>query len=241
MNLIIDIGNTRIKTAVFQENSLLNSDVFLYNKLSGKLKKMQKEFIIDNVIISSVGKVKPKEIKLLNSFKNVVVLDHKTNIPFINKYKSPSTLGVDRIALVSAAVDEYKKTNVLIIDAGTCITYDFVSSKKHYFGGAISPGIGIRYKSLNTFTMNLPKLEIDTFSLIGKNTKESIHSGVLNGVVQEIDGIIQQYQAKYSHLTVVLTGGDTNFLAKKLKSSIFAIPNFLLKGLNCILIHNLDE
>jgi len=116
-----------------------------------------------------------------------------------------------------------------------------MDAEKKYLGGAISPGISIRYKALHQFTANLPLLEKNNFTLIGKDTKSSIHSGVLNGILQEIDGVIDQYKAKYQNLTVVLTGGDTNFLAKKLKSTIFANPNFLLEGLNSILIHNLDK
>jgi len=241
MNLIIDIGNTRIKVAVFQQYKLVETEIISNDELIFTLKNKQKKFSLKNAIISSVGKTKSKDIKTLNAIQKVITLDHSTKVPFINKYKTPKTLGVDRIALVSAAVHQFPKKNVLIIDAGSCITYDFVSSKKEYFGGAISPGINMRYKSLNHFTANLPKLEISKFSLTGINTNQSIHSGVLNGILYEIDGVIAEYQDKSPNLTVVLTGGDANFLAKKLKSSIFANPNFLLEGLNSILIHNIDE
>jgi type III pantothenate kinase len=241
MNLIIDIGNTRIKVAVFQQYKLVETEIISSDELIITLKNKQKKFSLKNAIISSVGKIKSKDIKTLNTLQKVITLDHTIRVPFINKYKTPKTLGVDRIALVSAAVHEFPKKNVLIIDAGSCITYDFVSSKKEYLGGAISPGINMRYKSLNHFTENLPKLEISNFSLTGINTNESIHSGILNGILHEINGVIAEYQDKYPNLTVVLTGGDTNFLAKKLKSSIFANPNFLLEGLNSILIHNIDE
>jgi len=241
MNLIIDIGNTRIKVAVFQQYKLVETEIISNDELIFTLKNKQKKFSLKNAIISSVGKIKSKDIKALNTIQKVITLDHSIKVPFMNKYKTPKTLGVDRIALVSAAVHQFPKKNVLIIDAGSCITYDFVSSKKEYFGGAISPGINMRYKSLNYFTANLPKLEIGEFSLTGINTNQSIHSGVLNGILHEIDGVIAEYQDKSPNLTVVLTGGDTNFLAKKLKSSIFANPNFLLEGLNSILIHNIDE
>jgi type III pantothenate kinase len=241
MNLIIDIGNTRIKVAVFQQYKLVETEIISSDELIITLKNKQKKFSLKNAIISSVGKIKSKDIKTLNTLQKVITLDHTIRVPFINKYKTPKTLGVDRIALVSAAVHEFPKKNVLVIDAGSCITYDFVSSKKEYLGGAISPGINMRYKSLNHFTENLPKLEISNFSLTGINTNESIHSGILNGILHEINGVIAEYQDKYPNLTVVLTGGDTNFLAKKLKSSIFANPNFLLEGLNSILIHNIDE
>ena len=172
----------------------------------------------------------------------LTVLSSATNVPFVNLYKTPTTLGVDRIALVVGAVNEFPKKNTLIIDAGTCITFDFVNSKSEYLGGAISPGIKMRFDSLNHFTANLPLLEKEEVNdFIGKNTKESINAGVVNGVIQEIDGVINQYKKKYLDLTVVLTGGDTNFLAKQLKSSIFANQNFLLQGLNTILIFNIDK
>ena len=241
MNLIIDIGNTRIKVAVFHQYKLVETEIISNDELIITLKNKQKKFSLKNAIISSVGKIKSKDIKTLNNFEKVITLDHSIKVPFINTYKTPKTLGVDRIALVSGAIHQFPKKNVLIIDAGSCITYDFVNSKKEYLGGAISPGINMRYRSLNLFTANLPKLEISKFTLTGRNTNQSIHSGILNGILHEIDGVIAEYQDKYPNLTIVLTGGDTNFLAKKLKSSIFANPNFLLEGLNSILIHNIDE
>ena len=165
-----------------------------------------------------------------------------TEVPFKNLYKTPKTLGVDRIALVAGAVSQFSGHNILVIDAGTCITFDFVNSEGEYLGGAISPGLKMRFNSLNYFTANLPLLEIDELTdFIGKNTKESINSGVINGAIQEIDGVINQYNKKFLDLTVVLTGGDTNFLAKQLKSSIFANQNLLLQGLNRILIHNTEK
>ena len=127
-----------------------------------------------------------------------------------------------------------------MIDAGTCITYDFITKQCEYLGGAISLGIQMRYKALHEFTAKLPLLEPNELqNFIGVDTNTSIHSGVINGVSNEIDGIIKQYQKKYQELTVVLTGGDTYFLSKQLKSVIFAHPNFVLEGLHTILIHNL--
>jgi len=241
MNLIIDIGNTQSKIAVFKENTILEKINSNIKSITENIQKLKKEYTLKNCIISSVSKFNTAEFGRSNRFNRFIELNHHTKIPFTNKYGSPTTLGVDRIALASAAVSEYPTKNILIIDAGTCITYDFVNMHNEYLGGSISPGIKIRYKSLHKFTANLPQLEINTFNLIGNDTESSIHSGVLNGLIQEIEGIIGQYKAKYRNLTIVLTGGDTNFLAKKLKSTIFANPNFLLEGLNSILIHNLDE
>ena len=238
MNLIIDIGNTRAKIGVLEKNTILKKVTSNNKSINRNVKKLQKEYILKNCIISSVSKY---DTNILTNFDKIFELSHRTKIPFTNKYDTPSTLGVDRIALASASVTQYPNQNVLVIDAGTCITYDFINSKNEYLGGAISPGIIIRYKALHKFTTNLPHLQQNDFKLIGKDTESSIHSGILNGLIQEIDGIISQYKDKYQNLTVVLTGGDTNFLAKKLKSTIFANPNFLLEGLNSILIHNLDE
>ena len=127
----------------------------------------------------------------------------------------------------------------MVIDAGTCITFDFVDQNATYFGGAISPGIDVRYQSLHHYTSKLPKLiKSEAHNLIGTSTSEAIHSGVINGVIHEIEGVIRQYELDFHDLTVVLTGGDTKFLSKQLKNGIFANRNFLLQGLNKILTFN---
>jgi len=241
MNLVIDVGNTFVKLAVFNEREIVfikRIEVLNIRESIIQLKKKYKK--IDNAIISSVGKLESGDIEYIDKHFNLLVLNAKTKLPFLNKYKTPNTLGIDRIALVSASVNEFPKNNTLIIDAGTCITYDFVTSKNEYLGGAISPGIRMRYKSLNNLTANLPLLKTETpNSIIGISTNESIHSGVVNGVLNEIDGVISGYKLKFSDLTVILTGGDANFLSKQLKSSIFANSNFLLEGLNYILQFNI--
>ena len=241
MNLIVDIGNTNAKIAVFEANKLLEKINVSLCDISLSSKKFQEKYNLTGCIVSSVSNYNASALKNNFHFSKFIELDNSTKVPFKNKYKSPNTLGVDRIALASAAATIYPNKNILVIDAGTCITYDFINDKKEYLGGAISPGISIRYKSLHNFTAKLPLLEKNKFSLIGTDTKGSIHSGVLNGVVQEIDGVINQYLTKNQTLTIVLTGGDAIFLAKNLKSTIFANPNFLLEGLNSILIYNFDE
>ena len=178
-------------------------------------------------------------IQKLQKIPFFIVLDSSTKVPFKNLYSSPTTLGIDRIALAAAAVSLYPQKNTLIIDAGTCITYDFVNLKSEYLGGAISPGIDIRYQSLHHYTSKLPKLiKSEAHNLIGTSTSEAIHSGVINGVIHEIEGVIRQYELDFHDLTIVLTGGDTKFLFKQLKNSIFANQNFLLHGLNKILTFN---
>ncbi|MFY0714487.1 type III pantothenate kinase [Seonamhaeicola sp. NFXS20] len=243
MNLIIDVGNSFVKLAVFKRNTLKQKIVVTNHDLIESVVLILKKYkSIKKGIISSVGEFEVEQFDEIKKMLDLFVLDSKTKLPFKNKYKTPKTLGVDRIALVSASVKHFPKEDVLIIDAGTCITYDFINKKNEYLGGAISPGLRVRYKSLNNLTANLPLLETEKpKSIIGQTTKESIHSGVVNGVLIEIDGVIKAYKQKYSDLTVILTGGDANFLSKQLKSSIFAHSNFLLEGLNYILQTNLNE
>lgn len=242
MNLIIDVGNTRIKAAVFENNRLIELLAFAEKELLDKVDFFLSKYVITNGILSSVTVLTGDLVKNLQKKIPFMVLDSTTKVPFVNKYKTKDTLGVDRIAVVSNAAKKFSKENVLIIDAGTCITYDYINASNEYFGGAISPGIEMRYKSLNYYTSKLPLLEKkETNFIIGGTTQEGMHSGVVTGVVGEITFMIDEYRKENRYLTVVLTGGDTYFLAKQLKSSIFANPNFVLEGLNTILIHNKEE
>ncbi|MFZ2431367.1 MAG: type III pantothenate kinase [Lutibacter sp.] len=240
MNLIIDVGNTRIKTAVFDDGKMIHNESLTNFSFVSEAKKIVKKYKCTSAIISSVGSVNKSQIDELRAEISLIELDYDTKVPFVNKYATPKTLGVDRIALVSSAISKYPNKNVLIIDAGTCITYDFVNNEGNYFGGAISPGLQMRYKALNVFTENLPLLEpSEIVELIGNSTETSIHSGIINGVINEIDGVIEQYRKKNTDLTIVLTGGDIKFLSNRLKNGIFANPNFLLEGLNTILTYNI--
>ena len=242
MNLAIDVGNTRVKIAVFEKDKLVELFVFPKTKILSAIKEILRKHEISIGIMSNVASISDSKFKKLKNLVQIHVISSFTEVPFKNLYKTPKTLGVDRIALVAGAVSQFSGHNVLVIDAGTCITFDFLNSEGEYIGGAISPGLKMRFNSLNYFTANLPLLKIDELTdFIGKNTNKSINSGVINGVIQEIDGVINQYKKKFLDLTVVLTGGDTNFLAKQLKSSIFANQNLLLHGLNRILIHNSDK
>jgi len=243
MNLIVDVGNTNVKLAVFQDSVLLSKEIVDIYEIEIKIEELiKKQPLLSKAIMSSVGNLSKEQLTNITKYLETIVLSSETKIPFKNKYKTPNTLGVDRIALVSAAVLEYPQKNVLIIDAGTCITYDFINAKNEYLGGAISPGISTRYNSLNNLTANLPLLKRKApKKIIGNSSEESIHSGVINGILMEIDGIVEKYHKKYKDLTVILTGGDSDFLSKRLKSSIFANSNFLLEGLNFILEFNLNE
>lgn len=242
MNLVVDVGNTKVKAAVFKENTLLESYTFNPQKIVSEIKKIIKKYAVIKGIISSVNSISDKNLEKLQQLVPFFILSDTVKIPFYNLYATPKTLGVDRIALATAGVKKYIAKNILIIDAGTCITYDFINEKREYLGGAISPGVSMRYQSLHTFTSKLPLLKKNQpINWIGNSTQESMHSGIINGLCLEIEGTILHYQKKYPNLTVVLTGGDLNFLAKQLKSSIFAHSNFLLYGLNELLIFNQDE
>ncbi|MBQ0767987.1 MAG: type III pantothenate kinase [Bizionia sp.] len=240
MNLIIDIGNTQAKLAVFEGNKMLFRIQVDAENIFKKIKEIQENYQnIQKAIVSSVGKLDKNSFETLKKDFQLLILDHETPLPFKNLYSTPKTLGIDRIALVCASVEKYSNKNVLIIDAGTCITYDFITVDNHYLGGAISPGLRMRYKALHNQTAKLPLLTSkEPEALIGDSTESAMHSGVFNGVVFEIDGNIEAYRKKNNDLTVILTGGDAKMLSKQLKSSIFANSNFLLEGLNFILQFN---
>jgi type III pantothenate kinase len=240
MNLVIDAGNTLVKVAVFKGNTIVKEDSFKKEKGLKKIKEiLETHTKINNCIISTVTELEDNVVKIISKSSKISWLTKATQLPFINKYKSKDTLGADRLALASAASVSHPNKNVLVISAGTCVTYNLVAKENAYLGGAISPGLMMRYKALNYYTAQLPLLspkEVEDF--IGDTTQNSIHSGVVNGICNEIDAVINQYKARFKDLTVILTGGDAKFLSKRLKNTIFASPNFLLEGLNYILEHN---
>ena len=230
--ITLDEGNTSVKLALFDNDTLVSK----YNNidLNFVIKLLPK---CDRLILSTVKN--KSNFKTLFSNKNFVLLNNSTPLPIKILYKSPTSLGNDRIALVVGAITNFPNKNVLVIDAGTCITYDLINSKKEYLGGSISPGIQMRYNALHQFTSQLPLLEsVDTAMLTGANTEESIHSGIINGVFVEIDGIIQRYTNQYPDIKVIVTGGNAKFFDKGLKNTIFAKPNLLMEGLNKILDYN---
>ena len=236
MLLTIDVGNSRIKAAVFEQDTLIelfimgeNDAVLIFSEIFIKYPK------IKSAIFSSVGKLDAEVLDTLQKHVATQIINHTIKLPFTNNYTTPKTLGIDRMVLAAGATLKYPKQNRLVIDVGTCVTYDFIDRENHYLGGAISPGIALRYKSLNDYTQNLPLLKLNnTETFIGNSTENSIHSGVINGLTYEIEGFISQYFHKYQDLTVILTGGDAEFLAKRLKNPIFANSNFLLESLRLL-------
>ena len=238
MHLILDIGNTNVKYHLFdQEECIMSALVGSIELVAGKI--LVDFPALSHVIFSDVRGIMTKE-KLQLVFPQVHVVEIKSLLfPFVSQYASPSTLGDDRIALVAAATKKYPQQNCLIIDAGTCLTYDFLSQEGTFLGDAISPGLQMRFKSLKHFTGKLPLVQPQSsFSLFGDSTETSINNGVMAGIVHEIEGQINTYQEKYPSLTVILTGGDALHLSKSVKNTIFAEPNFLAEGMNYLLDYN---
>jgi type III pantothenate kinase len=241
MLLAIDIGNTRSKAAVFKDSSILEHFIFSKNQLEENVNSILSQHSgITDIVISSVGHEQvnfalPLDIK-------VHKISHESKFPFSNLYETPATLGIDRMVLAAGATLVFPAKNRLVIDAGTCITYDFIDDKDQYHGGAISPGIRLRYEALHNYTAKLPLLQTEMpDGMIGKSTAGSIHSGIINGVLNEIDGFISRYSNDAANFIIILTGGDTEFLANQLKNTIFANPNFLLESLERIFIQNKND
>lgn len=236
MNLVVDYGNTSAKVAIFDHQLLLEKHSF---KVIDELQQFLQKSSADKFIISSVNADAKHISSWVQHAKQKLILTPGLPLPINILYSTPTTLGVDRIAGVCGAHQLFPKEDCLVIDAGTCITYDFIDAFGNYPGGSISPGMMMRFKSVHTFTAKLPLVTpIEQPELIGHSTETSIQSGVIHGVAAEIDGIIDRYQKKYPHLRVILCGGDAPFFENKLKASIFASPDLVLLGLNSVLIHN---
>ena len=239
--LVIDIGNTWVKLAVFNNDELLVAEQTSQADIETLQKLYNKYPDLKSSVISAVKDYPPELDSWLESRFFHVNLNPSTPLPFNNKYATPQTLGKDRIAAVAAAVKIFPGHHVLVIDAGTSITYDLVTENKTYLGGGISPGIQMRFKALHTFTGKLPLIKnIEEPPLIGSDTKTSILSGVLNGVLAEVNGIINSYCKQYNPLKIIISGGDYKYFDKKLKNSIFATPNIVMQGLIEILKFNED-
>lgn len=237
MNLIIDIGNnfTKIGTSL-STNKIININIFRNNSIR-IIDYINSINNIEKIIICTVGK---ENIELRQSISaQILNFTYTTSIPIKNLYKTPETLGLDRLAAIIGGNTLFPNKNLLIIDAGTALTIDFINSKTEYIGGNISPGLQMRYKSLNTFTEKLPLVSKNNeFNIIGNSTKTAIESGVQQGMVNEIDGYINHFKKNYKDLRVILTGGDGFFFEKNLKNSIFANSELVLLGLNNILLFN---
>jgi type III pantothenate kinase len=245
-NLVIDIGNTLTKIAVFKQDELVHTAH--YSTIEAKiLLELIDQYQVNKAIISSVKKE-------AESWRNV--LENKIDLKYFNagmtagvhnQYKTPQTLGLDRLAAVIGAKQLYPGKGSLVIDAGTAITYDWVDAEGNYFGGSISPGLNMRYKALNYYTGALPLINADNRfnDFYGNDTTSAIRSGVQNGIKDEVIGFIESYQKNHPELNIILTGGDSIFFDTLLKNSIFAPyiknePYLVLKGLNAAIQNNND-
>jgi type III pantothenate kinase len=239
MNLTVDQGNTFTKIAIFEGETLSQS----INKVpNNEVVRQINSIMPSHCIISSVRKLEGINVTELNKKIKCYILDHHTPLPIDNLYETASTLGMDRLAGVIGSRYFKPTGNNLVIDCGTCITYNLIDSENKYQGGSISLGLDMRFKALNNFTANLPLIENENdVELIGKSTKGAILSGVVNGIICEIEGIIARYQQRYAGLSVFLCGGGSKYFESKIRGTIFVTPELVLYGLNKILQYNVKN
>ena len=238
MNLIVDIGNSRIKIALFEGGELVFSKSFDSIKVSD-IKQLEKKYKFKCCIMSSVRSKQPYFVQYLSRNYDLLVLDHKTKTGLKHLYKTPKTLGRDRLAAAVGGANSFKNKNVLVIDLGTCIKYDFVSKDGVYEGGNIAPGLYMRIQAMHEYTSQLPLVKPKwNDDLLGKSTKEALQNGAVRGISYEITDFIKTLTKKKGRIQVILTGGDADFFARTLESKIFVDPYLVLKGLNDILLYN---
>ncbi len=245
-NLVIDIGNTSLKLAVFEDNEIIYLQR-LYQYQETDILEVATKFCVNHILISSV--IDHSSIQITTLEKNFLFtwFSHEIKIPISNQYLTPEKLGLDRLAAVIGAHQLYKDECILVIDAGSCITYDYIDSASNYYGGSISPGIEMRLKSMQNYTSKLPLIEFNKNfgSIYGGDTEKSILSGVVNGVVGEAKEFIELYNTIANNLHIILCGGNASFFDTRLKNSIFAHqisiePNLVLLGLNTVLNYQND-
>ncbi len=240
MNLVIDAGNTHIKAGLFEGNDLV---YFLETFTLDEIFNFISNYKIENTLLCSVIIIPDEWMNVLKKKSKLFILDYKLPIPIINIYKTPETLGMDRLAGVIGANFLFPKMDCLVIDIGTCLKFDLIDKNKNYMGGSISPGLHMRFQSLHHFTSKLPLLEpcLEKIDLIGNTTQQAIQSGVINGMINEINGTISSYKEKILDIRLILCGGDALFFETKINQTIFAVPKLVLIGLNSILQHNVSK
>lgn len=236
--LCFDFGNTRFKCAVFI-NSDFAEEVILPDDSVAAMENLIEKYQPDRSILSSVIDHNPAVEETLKQKTAFHKLSYDSKLPVTSPVGKPHTIGADRLAMVVAAVDLYPQQHNLVIGLGTCITYNFVNKYRQFIGGSISPGMEMRFKSLEYYTAKLPLIEPDwNFPLLGYDTKTNIQSGVIAGMAKEIDGIVDMYKEKYANFNVHLTGGDIPWFAPLLKNKIFADASLIYKGLYAISEYN---
>jgi type III pantothenate kinase len=234
VTLCFDFGNTRLKCGVF-DGPVIREVITLDNDHDDTISALIKKYKPAKSLLSSVIDHNPAMETMLSISGKFHRLDHHSKIPLTTPVGKPETIGADRLALVVAASGMFPDKQNLVIGLGTAITYNFINKNKEFLGGGISPGMEMRFKSLQAFTARLPLVEKNwNFPLIGYDTRTNILSGVILGMAKEIDGIIDSYSEKYNNLNVLLTGGDSTYFAHHLKNKIFADLNLIFKGLYAI-------
>ena len=232
--LCLDFGNTRMKAAIFENGHLTQTFVLNGDGIS-QIEEIVKDHQPEKSILSSVIHHDTAINDLLQSNTSFHLLNHLTKLNFTVPVGKPETVGADRLALCAAAVHFYPGKNNLVVGLGSCITYNFINKYNQFLGGSISPGLEMRFRAMHEQTALLPLIEKDwNFPLIGYDTKTNLLSGVIMGMAKEIEGIVEEYEKKYSNFNVVLTGGDCTYFERLLKKKIFADPNLLYKGLYAI-------
>ncbi|MCC7232639.1 MAG: type III pantothenate kinase [Bacteroidia bacterium] len=238
MDMTIDIGNSNTKVVLFENDMLKLRKVFKEFRVADA-RMMIKSYKVSKTILSSVKAVPRTLTNYLAASTRIVIFNQSTAIPVKNKYKSPSTLGRDRLASVIGARKLFPGIDILVIDAGTCIKYDFISRRGDYSGGSISPGMDMRFKALHQFTDQLPLVKADALTdFIGQSTRDAINTGVQTGILLEMEGFIRLYRKRYKPLRVVMTGGDALRFAGQLNLPIFAASDLVNIGLHEILKYN---
>jgi type III pantothenate kinase len=236
--LCFDFGNTRLKCAVFTDGVFIRDHVLENDSqaaIGQAVEQLLQTYHPERSILSSVIGHDPAIEALLEKRTGFHKLDHRSKVPITTPVGKPDTIGADRLALVVAAVHLFPAMNNLVIGLGSAITYNFVNKYNEFIGGGISPGMEMRFKSLNAFTAKLPLIKPDwNFPLAGYDTRTNILSGVILGMAREIDGIIGDYEAKYANFNVLLSGGDSSYFLRHLKKKIFADPYLIYKGLYAI-------
>ena len=243
MNLVIDIGNSQTKVAIFDAGKIV--EIICMESLNiTRLGDLKRNYpALNQAILSSVAVVDVELLKVLKKdFGYFIEFDHHTAVPIGNLYESKETLGLDRLAAAVGGIVLFPNKELLVIDAGTAITFDLVDKNHHFLGGNISPGLKIRFRALHEFTKKLPEIErADSWPIVGKTTEEAIRAGVQNGMIFEIDGMIDHVRKDWPQCQVILTGGDLFFFDKKLKNTIFVKFEITLIGLNRILEYNAEK
>lgn len=242
-NLVIDIGNNRTKLGLFEDANLVAKEVLSADQQT-KILEWLTNHQPKNTILSTVGQ--PLPVKLEQQIRTLslyfIKLSQDTPLPIQSQYQTPETLGKDRIAAVIGASVHFPNEHCVIIDAGTCITYEVLHARKGYLGGNIAPGLYMRYKAMHEFTANLPLVENEeVLQIIGYSTKSAVQNGGQLGCLYEIEGFVADMELKIGQLNVILTGGDADFFAKKMKRKIFVHHNLVLEGLNKILSYNVEK